>query len=1095
MSHFTFALLCLATACTDLQAANPFAKTTAVVPAISFTESHTEKLVQTADPLVAGLVNRSVSMTTAMSVTMTADISSMSIGTINASTPFAVSIGGANITFLLGDVPGYFAGQTTVFWPWAGWDVSGKPIGTRGIKLVWTTTKLIVTWTMDQTDAGPGSIVAESIVNSADPFALPVWNLHETIEASLRFGILESSTPRLVFYTAKGAVTKYHYGSGATSEDHIVRNITVSGAAEYVAPSVVLTSPASSTIASGTATIKGKVTDTYGFGQLEWAFDQWGPWTPVTDISPVTSPPIGEWGTTVKTWQVVTPLSYGTNKVWVRAVDTSSNVSAPIALSVVNPLPKALVGRWDALLEDDFINRGCYGSITFTLSSNGSYTGSVNWWGGRCAFSGSILPNGVMQFSFRDRFGHFNNVSASIQSFAVTDESQAAISGRVDTFRASFTAFRSPWSPVHLADTAMAGRFHVALDGVPRHGIVGQGFLILNTTRTGTATVTGTLADGIGFTWIGVLGAGGQIPAFASPYNVDGRFSAGLVINPATHTIAGSRCFWSRPTGYSDKQFPDGFNEPLSAWGAAYSPPPTGVRLLGAGNGSPNVIARTYGDGLVTAVSKSFTLNSNNTSSIPTDVRAMSLPFTASTGLGTGSFKLDDGSTATVKTLICGQVARGFYTAPALTGQTQKRRGAFSISPIIASGQLDPAFSVNGIVTTPIDDEQDSGQAVAVQGDGKIVVAGFAKVGSTNAFALARYMPGGGLDTAFGNDPFFSGSGGIVTTTFAGADAYGRSVAIQTDGKIVVAGYRVTTVEGNSDFIVARYTAEGRLDPTFGTEGIFTASFSANNEYAYDVAVQHDGKIVVVGMAVIAGEGLPRIAVARCTSNGVLDATFDSDGLLTTPIGIDDSARSVIIQPDDNILVAGYAGGPQSHDFVLLRYTPNGLLDLSFGGWSTGFRMTGLAAGADDYAYDLTLQQDNRIIVVGSTFTGCKGDMAVVRYLPTGREDVTFGSDGKASYTLAAGNDEAYSVALQKDGKIVVGGYANSLPSDFAVMRLNSAGGLDATFNGTGKVISQIGSDNEVAYGLALQADGGIVLAGFSSNGTNNDFALVRYGN
>ncbi|MBL9146725.1 MAG: choice-of-anchor D domain-containing protein [Verrucomicrobiaceae bacterium] len=400
-------------------------------------------------------------------------------------------------------------------------------------------------------------------------------------------------------------------------------------------------------------------------------------------------------------------------------------------------------------------------------------------------------------------------------------------------------------------------------------------------------------------------------------------------------------------------------------------------------------------------------------------------------------------------------------------------------------GDRDFTFDSDGIATTAFDVDHESAQGLAVQSDGKIVAAGYAKVGGTYRFALARYQPNGSLDTSFGTN-------GKVTTPFPGANAYGRSVAFQSDGKIVVAGYRTTTADDNSDFAVARYTTSGVLDTSFGSGGWFTAAFSINNEYAYDVAVQNDDKIVLVGRAVIYGEGVPRIALARCTSNGIIDGTFDGDGLVITPVGsLDDAAQSIAIQPDGRIVIAGYSKSGVQYDFALVRYTTAGTPDASFD--ADGILTTTISGSSDDYANDVVFQPDGRIVVAGSTFSGGQGDSVVVRYQANGALDTTFNGTGKAVIPLAPTHDEAYGLAVQRDGRIVVGGYANSSPRNFAVMRLTGAGALDTTFNGTGKVTTPVGSGNAVAHALALQTNGGIVLAGYSSNGTNDDFALVRY--
>ena len=233
---------------------------------------------------------------------------------------------------------------------------------------------------------------------------------------------------------------------------------------------------------------------------------------------------------------------------------------------------------------------------------------------------------------------------------------------------------------------------------------------------------------------------------------------------------------------------------------------------------------------------------------------------------------------------------------------------------VAAPGALDPTFGTSGEVTTDFGGS-DSAQAVAIQSDGKIVAAGGTFSFPSGDFAVARYNVDGSLDPTFG-------SGGKVTTDFGGFDA-ASAVVIQPDGRIVAAGR-----SGGGDFALARYNADGSLDPTFGSGGKVTTDFGGGFDAAFGVALQTDGKIIAVGQ----GASSFDFALARYNADGSLDPTFGSGGKVTTDFtgGFED-AIAVAIQLDGRIVVTGqtFSGGFQK--FALARYNADGSLDTSFG--------------------------------------------------------------------------------------------------------------------------------------------------------------------
>ncbi|MFH1140349.1 MAG: delta-60 repeat domain-containing protein, partial [Chloroflexota bacterium] len=255
-----------------------------------------------------------------------------------------------------------------------------------------------------------------------------------------------------------------------------------------------------------------------------------------------------------------------------------------------------------------------------------------------------------------------------------------------------------------------------------------------------------------------------------------------------------------------------------------------------------------------------------------------------------------------------------------------------------ADGSLDTSFGIGGKMTTDFGDSGDFVGLVAIQSDGKIVAAGQ----SDYDFALARFNADGSLDTTFGTS-------GKVTTDFGGDDA-GESMAIQSDGAIVMVGW--SNAGGNADFALARYNANGSLDTSFGTGGKVTTDFGGNS-HGLSVAIQGDGRIVVSGNAVV---GSPSdFALARYNANGSLDTTFGAGGKVTTDFGGAggaDSGNSVAIQSDGRIVVAGFSNAGGFNDFALARYNANGILDTTFG---TGGKVTTDFEG-DDVGSSVAIQ-------------------------------------------------------------------------------------------------------------------------------------------
>ena len=347
----------------------------------------------------------------------------------------------------------------------------------------------------------------------------------------------------------------------------------------------------------------------------------------------------------------------------------------------------------------------------------------------------------------------------------------------------------------------------------------------------------------------------------------------------------------------------------------------------------------------------------------------------------------------------------------------------------------------------------DFAESVAVQRDGKLVVVG----GGGADFGVARYLANGELDQSFAD-------GGKTRINFGGVDS-ARDVLIQPDGKILVVG----AANNERDFGLLRLNTDGSLDRSFGWGGRVTTNFSGT-DFAEAVALQRDGKIVVVG------NGGDNFGVARYLANGQLDQSFGVGGKTRINFSGVDSARDVLIQPDGKILVVGAA--KSEADFGLLRLNTDGSLDSSFG---QGGKVTTNFSGTD-FAESVALQRDGKIVVVGNG-----GDnFGVARYLPNGQLDQSFGFGGKTLINFSS-VDSARDVLIQPDGKILVVGAAKS-EADFGLLRLNSNGSLDSSFGENGRVTTNF-SGTDFAESVALKNDGTIVVVG----GGGADFGVAIY--
>ncbi|MGD9646608.1 MAG: PKD domain-containing protein, partial [Pirellulales bacterium] len=318
-----------------------------------------------------------------------------------------------------------------------------------------------------------------------------------------------------------------------------------------------------------------------------------------------------------------------------------------------------------------------------------------------------------------------------------------------------------------------------------------------------------------------------------------------------------------------------------------------------------------------------------------------------------------------------------------------------------------------------------------------------------------------------------------------GSFDHATSVAVQADGKIVVAGY--TGTGANLDFAVTRLNADGSLDSSFDGDGKWTGAFGSAQDIAYSVVVQPDGKILVAGLT--SNGSNYDFALVRLNANGSLDTSFDGDGKATQALGSgDDIAYAVGLQADGKIVLAGssYHG---NDDFAAVRYNTNGSLDTTFDG--DGRVWVGIGSAADE-ARALAIQSDGKLVLAGKSNTGSSNQFSLVRFNSNGSLDSSFDGDGKLTTAVSVANAGATSVVVQSDGKIVAAGGSDN-GSNIALIRYHADGSLDTSFDGDGKLVSDLEGGHESAERAALGPDGKLHVVGSRHNGTTFDVVVARY--
>ena len=400
-----------------------------------------------------------------------------------------------------------------------------------------------------------------------------------------------------------------------------------------------------------------------------------------------------------------------------------------------------------------------------------------------------------------------------------------------------------------------------------------------------------------------------------------------------------------------------------------------------------------------------------------------------------------------------------------------------------AAGDLDPAFGTGGKVITDLPDDNFTRQ-VEIQANGKIVVLGWARDLASNLLGtyLVRYNANGSLDTGFG-------ASGTVRVDCSD-DCFEDGFVTLPDGKLLVIGDSFDATNGVKNFGIFRLNTDGTRDMTWGVNGVVKIPIGSGSSYGHEIVLQPDGKIVVFGVTQRGSFNDFDLAVARLHSNGTLDASFGTNGVLTTPVLNNTGfARipEVKLQPDGKFLFLVQANSIIGAG----RINANGTLDTAFG--TNGFLALNTASGFDVRA--LALQPDGKFIIVTRVFDNNQAQSTVIRYNANATPDSSFGTNGTVVTSLAD-DFRGFAVVIQPNGKIVVGGQRNTGSlRQFALLRVNPTGAIDTGFGANGFVATTLRGVNDYIKTMALQPDGKLVALGDVAVTLSDpyDIGLARY--
>jgi len=402
---------------------------------------------------------------------------------------------------------------------------------------------------------------------------------------------------------------------------------------------------------------------------------------------------------------------------------------------------------------------------------------------------------------------------------------------------------------------------------------------------------------------------------------------------------------------------------------------------------------------------------------------------------------------------------------------------------------LDPGFGGGGVVTTDFTGGEDGATAVAATPGGDVVATGFGDLGDPGrphvaGFAVAEYLPDGTPDSSFSGD-------GEALVDFGFVNQAASSIAIDSEGRIVLTG-TITTFDGSTSSIgVARLLPDGTPDPDFGVDGEVVVHPGILSS-AYDVAVDGSDRVVVVGAAT--GSKGFRPMVLRFTSQGEPDGSFGADGISAFGRVAKDLYTSIAVDGHGRLLLAGSSrpSGAARGAPAVRRMSATGSLDDRFGKDGVAYPL----GRKDGEAADLTLDPSGRPAIAATCACGPEGDddFAIGRLTARGKPDASFGRRGRAYVSFGRRDARPTSIAVDPAGRMIAAGSVRvASRTDWAVARLKANGRPDPGFGNGGTVAAPLGAGVEGVQGIAADAESRILAVGLGTGALGSDFAVARF--
>ena len=419
------------------------------------------------------------------------------------------------------------------------------------------------------------------------------------------------------------------------------------------------------------------------------------------------------------------------------------------------------------------------------------------------------------------------------------------------------------------------------------------------------------------------------------------------------------------------------------------------------------------------------------------------------------------------------------------------------------SGSLDASFNSKGFVThhnAAGGNSRDHGKAITIDDQGRILVAGQSYNGFDYDLSLWRYNPDGTLDTSFGTKGF------VTHHDAAGGGWSDRVYSITTDsrGKILVTGESYNG--SDMDMVIWRFHPDGTLDTTFGTGGVVVHDNAAGGnggDTGRSIAIDSQGRILVAGYS-RNGSGNDDMVIWRYNPDGTIDTAFGNNGVVVHNSAAggngSDLGNSITIDSQGRILVTGESSNGLNDDMVIWRYDIFGNLDASFGTGGVVVHHNTAGGSGNDLGKSITVDDQGRILVAGHSQNSSDYDMVVWRYNPDGTIDTSFGTNGFVVHNGAAGgssDDYGRSITIDSKGRILVAGESyNGSDYDMVIWRYNPDGIIDTAFGNNGVVIHNSaagGNNHDYASSITIDGEGKILVTGDSYNGSDYDMAIWKF--